>query len=114
MSNDIILEFACSHRQFEAIVAWERIMFIDKVSGKRSIYRRTKKSTDGGFPMYPNVKIYASKKGIYLRDIAVLLGVDYTSLCSMLNGRRRLKPEYMPMIADLLGVSEEVLFGGKK
>lgn len=105
------LDFVCTSRQYQACVAYEKIMLINEVTGKRTIYRRKKKKNEKNNKAYPNVKIYASKKGIRLLDIAAALEVDYSALCSMLNGTRRLKPELKPRIASLLRVSEEVLFG---
>lgn len=114
MSNNV-LDFTCTQRQYKAVVQYEKILLIDEVSGKRTVYRRTKKKKDGlKNPIYPNVKIYASKKGIILKDVAEILGENYAGLCSQLNGTRKIKAELKPRIAELLGVSEEVLFGGKE
>lgn len=49
-------------------------------------------------------------KGVSVSKCARDIDVNQTDLCSALNGTKPMYPKYKKLIADYLGIDEEVLF----
>lgn len=57
-----------------------------------------------------NVGRIIENKGLYQRFVAERAGFTQQQFCDMLNGRKVIRAEYIPRIADALGVNISDLF----
>lgn len=117
----MILDFDCNERQYNNIIAYNELLLVNNDTGETKLYRAVEgknKPIKAGiyrnYPMYPKVKLFAHAQNLELKDIAKKIGCNYQGLCNALNGHCKLKEEYKDKIAEILGVSKGVLFGGKK
>lgn len=104
-ANSKALDLDCPADKYDIITAFDRIIFKNKETGEQKVYAVIPYKT------YPLVTSMAKVKGVTLNDMAKALGVSRATLSHAINGRRNFRKEWKPIIARVLGVSQEVLFG---
>ncbi len=60
-----------------------------------------------------NIRAIIQEKGMKQKAIAKKSGFGEQDFSNMMNGRKEIKAEYIPPIAEALGVTPNEIYGGK-
>lgn len=93
---------------FRSVTEAGKIIFVNEVTGKTRTYLDPNRQL---YKSYPEVKEFAHKKGITYELLAKELGTSQPQLSKALRGKRKMPDEWKCKISQLLGMSEERLFG---